>query len=74
MKVVINEEFEAARFDDSARLEWLLWKLPGDALRHCVGEIADTSYADEFRDKIDAAMTKTKHGGNWLNTWNLELT
>ena len=42
--------------DDTERLEWLLWKLPGDALRYVVGELADTSSGAEFRAAIDAAM------------------
>ena len=46
--------------DDTERLEWLLWKLPGDALRYVVGELADTSSGAEFRAAIDAAM---KAGG-----------
>lgn len=41
--------------DDTERLEWLLWKLPGDALRYVVGELADTSSGSEFRAAIDAA-------------------
>ena len=47
---------------DAERLDWLLWKLPGDALRHVVGEIADTSDGQEFRAAIDAAMAS--NGGN----------
>lgn len=46
--------------DDTERLEWLLWKLPGDALRYVVGELADTSSGAEFRAAIDAAR---KQGG-----------
>lgn len=42
--------------DDTERLEWLLWKLPGDALRYVVGELADTSSGSEFRAAIDAAI------------------
>ena len=42
--------------DDTERLEWLLWKLPGDALRYVVGELADTSSGAEFRAAIDAAI------------------
>ena len=42
--------------DDTERLEWLLWKLPGDALRYVVGDLADTSSGAEFRAAIDAAM------------------
>ena len=42
--------------DDTERLEWLLWKLPGDALRYVVGELADTSSGAEFRAAIDAAL------------------
>ena len=42
--------------DDTERLDWLLWKLPGDALRYVVGELADTSCGAEFRAAIDAAM------------------
>ena len=42
--------------DDAERLEWLLWKLPGDALRYAVGELADTSSGAEFRAAIDAAI------------------
>ena len=44
--------------DDTERLEWLLWKLPGDALRYVVGELADTSSGSEFRAAIDAAIKK----------------
>ena len=42
--------------DDTERLEWLLRKLPGDALRYVVGELADTSSGAEFRAAIDAAL------------------
>ena len=42
--------------DDTEILEWLLWKLPGDALRYVVGELADTSSGSEFRAAIDAAI------------------
>ncbi len=42
--------------DDTERLEWLLWKLPGDALRYVVGELSDTSSGAEFRAAIDAAL------------------
>ena len=42
--------------DDTERMEWLLWKLPGDALRYVVGELADTSSGAEFRAAIDAAL------------------
>lgn len=41
---------------DAQRLDWLLWKLPGDALRYCLGELSDTSDGVEFRSAIDAAM------------------
>lgn len=41
---------------DAERLNWLLRKLPGDALRHCVGVLSDTSDEDEFREAIDAAI------------------
>ena len=44
--------------EDAARLDWLLWKLPGDALRYVVGELSDTSDAAVFRASIDAARTK----------------
>lgn len=44
--------------EDAARLDWLLWNLPGDALRYVVGELSDTSDAAEFRASIDAARTK----------------
>ena len=55
--IVQEKDAEIERLKrDSDRLEWLLWKLPGDALRYCVGEISDTSDTDEFRDKIDAAL------------------
>ena len=47
--------------DDTERLEWLLWKLPGDALRYVVGELSDTSSGAEFRAAIDAALAA--HGG-----------
>lgn len=46
----------APLIDDTERLEWLLWKLPGDALRYVVGELADTSSGSEFRAAIDAAI------------------
>ncbi len=42
--------------DDTKRLNWLLWKLPGDALRYVVGELSDTSSGAEFRAAIDAAL------------------
>ena len=42
--------------DDTDRLNWLLWELPGDALRYVVGELADTSSGAEFRAAIDAAI------------------
>lgn len=42
--------------DDTERLEWLLWKLPGDALRYVVGVLADTSSGAEFRAAIDTAI------------------
>jgi hypothetical protein len=42
--------------DDTERLNWLLWKLPGDALRYVVGELSDTSSGAEFRAAIDAAL------------------
>lgn len=51
---------------DTRRLDWLLWKLPGDAIRHCVGEIADTADGDEFRAAIDAridALAGQQQGG-----------
>lgn len=44
-----------AAIKDAERLDWLLWKLPGDAIRYCVGYIADTSNGAEFRAAIDAA-------------------
>lgn len=40
---------------DTERLDWLLRKLPGSALRYCVGELSDTSDVAEFRVAIDAA-------------------
>jgi hypothetical protein len=51
----LHAENEALR-RDSERLDWLLWKLPGDALRYVVGELSDTSSDAEFRAAIDAAM------------------
>ena len=53
-KVATAQAAESVR-RDAERLDWLLWKLPGDALRHVVGEIADTSDGQEFRAAIDAA-------------------
>lgn len=47
-------EIEGLR-KDAERLDWLLWKLPGDALRHVVGALDDTADAAEFRAAIDAA-------------------
>ena len=44
--------------EDVVRLDWLLWKLPGDALRYVVNKLSDTSDAAEFRASIDAARTK----------------
>lgn len=38
---------------EAARLDWLLRHLPGDALRYCVGELADTADTAEFRAAID---------------------
>ena len=49
---------DAEDTEDTARLDWLLWKLPGDALRYVVGELSDTSDAAVFRASIDAARTK----------------
>lgn len=43
---------------DAERLDWLLRKLPGDAIRYCVGELSDTSDEKEFRDAIDAAIER----------------
>ena len=40
---------------DAERLDWLLSKLPGDAIRYCVGELSDTCNGAEFRAAIDAA-------------------
>lgn len=40
---------------DAERLDWLLRHLPGDAIRYCVGVIADTADIDEFREAIDHA-------------------
>ena len=45
---------------DAERLDWLLWKLPGDSIRYCVGEISDTADGAEFRTAIDKAMKETK--------------
>lgn len=53
----LHAECEALRAD-AGRLDWLLWKLPGDALRYCVGELSDTSDGAEFRAAVDAAMAK----------------
>ena len=47
---------------DAERLDWLLWRIPGDALRHCVGELSDTSNGAEFRAAIDAAMSAQAGG------------
>ena len=44
---------------DAERLDWLLWKLPGDAIRHCVGELSDTADRAEFRAAIDAMIWRT---------------
>lgn len=56
-KIIDNMQDAIERLrEDSVRLEWLLRKLPGDALRYCVGELADTADANEFRAKIDAAL------------------
>lgn len=51
----LHAENEALR-KDAERMDWLLWKLPGDALRHVVFELSDTSSGAEFRAAIDAAM------------------
>lgn len=51
-----------AELRDAERLDWLLRKLPGDALRHCVGVLSDTSDEDEFREAIDAAIEAEKGG------------
>jgi len=51
----------AGVLEDAARLDWLLWKLPGDSLRYVVGDLSDTSDAAEFRAAIDAAR---KQGAN----------
>ena len=59
LREALNQTSQDA--EDTARLDWLLWKLPGDALRYVVGELSDTSAAAEFRASIDAARTK---GGN----------
>jgi len=40
---------------DAERLDWLLRKLPGDAIRYCVGVLDDTADIDEFREAIDQA-------------------
>lgn len=47
---------------DAQRLDWLLWKLPGDALRYCLGELSDTSDGMEFRSAIDAAIAQQRKG------------
>ncbi len=49
-----------AGMEDAARLDWLLWKLPGDSLRYVVGDLSDTSDAAEFRAAIDAARAQQK--------------
>lgn len=41
--------------EDAERLDWLLRKLPGDAIRYCVGVLDDTADAEEFRAAIDHA-------------------
>lgn len=41
--------------EDAERLDWLLRKLPGDAIRYCVGVLDDTADIDEFREAIDHA-------------------
>ena len=41
--------------EDAERLDFLLHKLPGDALRYVLGELSDTSNGAEFRAAIDAA-------------------
>lgn len=61
--------YAAARGDelDAARLDWLLRKLPGDALRRAVGELADTADGAEFRAAIDAARAAHQEGGGPMN-------
>lgn len=44
---------------DAERLDWLLRHLPGDAIRYCVGELADTADGAEFRAAIDQARSAT---------------
>ena len=48
----------AALREDAARLDFLLHKLPGDALRYTIGELSDTSDEAMFRTAIDAARAK----------------
>jgi len=47
---------------DAERLDWLLRKLPGDAIRYCVGVLDDTADAEEFRAAIDHAR-RVEGGG-----------
>lgn len=46
---------------DAERLNWLLRKLPGDALRYCVGVLSDTSDEADFRFAIDAARAAQRY-------------
>lgn len=55
-----EQNLEMAR--DADRLDWLLRKLPCDALRCCVGVLSDTSDEDAFREAIDAAIAAEKGG------------
>lgn len=54
----LRAEVERLRVD-AERMDWLLWRIP-NAIRHCVGELADTSDGDKFRAAIDQARTTHK--------------
>jgi len=43
---------------ESERLDWLLFKLPGDEIRSIVGEMSDTSNVAEWRERLDVAINK----------------
>ena len=60
-------ELPADQVRDAERLDWLLRKIPGDALRYCVGELADTSDGKGFRKAIDAAIDAARERqGGWI--------
>lgn len=45
-----------SREREGDRLDWLLFKLSGDAIRAAVGELSSTSDVAEWRAAIDKAM------------------